>query len=81
MCTTGKQEEAYSPSPRDTEQQSPMYSFENVYQDPESLILAMERVTVLFDRYVHLSCLSGSFGYGMSQYMSCTKTVPIKQRV
>ncbi|XP_056004424.1 huntingtin-like isoform X2 [Ostrea edulis] len=43
---SGKQYDQYSPLPRD----SPAYDFSVVYQDPESLILAMERVTVLFDR-------------------------------
>ncbi|XP_061171379.1 huntingtin-like isoform X1 [Saccostrea echinata] len=43
---SGKQYDQYSPLPRD----APAYDFNIVYQDPESLILAMERVTVLFDR-------------------------------
>uniref|UniRef100_K1RTC1 Huntingtin n=1 Tax=Magallana gigas TaxID=29159 RepID=K1RTC1_MAGGI len=41
----GKQYDQYSPLPRD----SAAYDFNVVYQDPESLIVAMERVTVLFD--------------------------------
>ncbi|KAL3864910.1 hypothetical protein ACJMK2_006556 [Sinanodonta woodiana] len=48
---SGKQYEQYSPRPRD---QDPMYfNLEDqavMLEDPESLILAMERVTVLFDR-------------------------------
>ncbi|XP_060084449.1 huntingtin-like [Ylistrum balloti] len=47
---SGKQYDQYSPSPRDAEPGTTAYDFEVVYQDPESLILAMERVTVLFDR-------------------------------
>nr|XP_022340193.1 huntingtin-like isoform X2 [Crassostrea virginica] len=43
---SGKQYDQYSPLPRD----SAAYDFSVVYQDPESLIVAMERVTVLFDR-------------------------------
>lgn len=43
---SGKQYDQYSPLPRD----SAAYDFNVVYQDPESLIVAMERVTVLFDR-------------------------------
>lgn len=46
FCWTGKQYDQYSPLPRD----SAAYDFNVVYQDPESLIVAMERVTVLFDR-------------------------------
>ncbi|XP_071090376.1 huntingtin-like isoform X1 [Haliotis cracherodii] len=48
---SGKQFDQYSPRPRD--EMEPIFSdngFSFVYQDPESLILAMERVTVLFDR-------------------------------
>ncbi|KAK3589444.1 hypothetical protein CHS0354_020780 [Potamilus streckersoni] len=48
---SGKQYEQYSPRPRD---QDPMtFNLEDqvvMLEDPESLILAMERVTVLFDR-------------------------------
>ncbi|CAG2238747.1 HD [Mytilus edulis] len=47
---SGKQYDQYSPLPRDTSKNSSAYNFDAVYQDPESLILAMERVTVLFDR-------------------------------
>ncbi|XP_033756060.1 huntingtin-like [Pecten maximus] len=47
---SGKQYDQYSPSPREVEPGTTAYDFEVVYQDPESLILAMERVTVLFDR-------------------------------
>lgn len=46
FCWAGKQYDQYSPLPRD----SAAYDFNVVYQDPESLIVAMERVTVLFDR-------------------------------
>ncbi|XP_052100645.1 huntingtin-like [Mytilus californianus] len=47
---SGKQYDQYSPVPRDTSKKTSAYNFDVVYQDPESLILAMERVTVLFDR-------------------------------
>ncbi|KAK7109044.1 hypothetical protein V1264_013160 [Littorina saxatilis] len=48
---SGKSFDQYSPRPRD----EPAFGggeggFNTLYQDPESLILAMERVTVLFDR-------------------------------
>lgn len=46
FCWAGKQYDQYSPLPRD----SAACDFNVVYQDPESLIVAMERVTVLFDR-------------------------------
>ncbi|XP_029645621.1 huntingtin isoform X2 [Octopus sinensis] len=49
---SGKQFEQFSPTPRDTvfnsSNSDPDYVV--VYQDPETLILAMERITVLFDR-------------------------------
>ncbi|CAG2221231.1 HD [Mytilus edulis] len=51
LVFTCKQYDQYSPLPRDTSKNSSAYNFDAVYQDPESLILAMERVTVLFDRY------------------------------
>ena len=46
---TGKQVDGYSPRPRELE----AFNLDEpaiMYQDPESLIVAMERVTVLFDR-------------------------------
>lgn len=45
----GKQYEGYSPRPRENEAFT-MEEQGSLLQDPESLILAMERVTVLFDR-------------------------------
>jgi hypothetical protein len=50
MCIVGKQYDQYSPQPRDMEPFNPSSDADLIYQDPESLILAMERVTVLFDR-------------------------------
>ncbi|XP_053407184.1 huntingtin-like isoform X2 [Mercenaria mercenaria] len=46
---SGKQYEGYSPRPREHEAFN-MEEPSSLLQDPESLILAMERVTVLFDR-------------------------------
>ncbi|XP_052771519.1 huntingtin-like isoform X2 [Mya arenaria] len=46
---SGKQYDGYSPRPRDQETFT-MEEPNDLLQDPESLILAMERVTVLFDR-------------------------------
>lgn len=46
----GKSLDQYSPRPRDEPTFLVSNAFETVYQDPESLIVAMERVTVLFDR-------------------------------
>ncbi|XP_060568114.1 huntingtin-like isoform X3 [Ruditapes philippinarum] len=46
---SGKQYDGYSPRPREHETFN-MEEPTNLLQDPESLILAMERVTVLFDR-------------------------------
>ena len=46
----GKQYDQYSPRPRDQEAFN-MDEPASLFQDPESLIVAMERVTVLFDRY------------------------------
>lgn len=59
---SGKQFDQYSPAPRNTSRS--FFDHDNdpftiVYQDPESLILAMERVTVLFDRWV-LKCYISS---------------------
>ncbi|KAK3095770.1 hypothetical protein FSP39_018831 [Pinctada imbricata] len=45
---SGKQRDQFSPRPRQSTEN--VYNFDMVLQDPESLILAMERVTVLFDR-------------------------------
>jgi len=45
----GKQYDGYSPRPRENETFT-MEEQSSLLQDPESLILAMERVTVLFDR-------------------------------
>lgn len=49
---SGKQFEQYSPAPRDSSYgfPSPGQDYVVGYQDPETLILAMERITVLFDR-------------------------------
>ncbi|ESO95031.1 hypothetical protein LOTGIDRAFT_160793 [Lottia gigantea] len=47
---SGKSVDQYSPRPRDMEPSFTVSSLDVIYQDPESLILAMERVTVLFDR-------------------------------
>lgn len=48
---SGKQYDQYSPVPRNTEPLAPnVYTFDALYQDSETLIQAMERVTVLFDR-------------------------------
>ncbi|KAL5022595.1 hypothetical protein ScPMuIL_001750 [Solemya velum] len=48
---SGKQNDQYSPRPRDQDpSESAFEDFEVIHQDPESLIMAMERVTVLFDR-------------------------------
>ena len=46
----GKQYDGYSPRPRDQGAFN-MDEPQNLLQDPESLIVAMERVTVLFDRW------------------------------
>ncbi|KAH3787333.1 hypothetical protein DPMN_165455 [Dreissena polymorpha] len=46
---SGKQYDGYSPRPRDQGAFN-MDEPQNLLQDPESLIVAMERVTVLFDR-------------------------------
>ncbi|XP_005093645.2 huntingtin [Aplysia californica] len=46
---SGKSVDQYSPRPRE-EQTFGEPGFELLHQDPDSLILAMERVTVLFDR-------------------------------
>ncbi|RUS73694.1 hypothetical protein EGW08_018541 [Elysia chlorotica] len=46
---SGKSSDQYSPRPRE-EQAFGDNSFQPIHQDPDSLILAMERVTVLFDR-------------------------------
>ena len=48
----GKQLDAYSPSAVGANAPEFPYSGE-IPQDPESLIVAMERVTVLFDRLVY----------------------------
>ncbi|XP_076466851.1 LOW QUALITY PROTEIN: huntingtin-like [Babylonia areolata] len=47
---SGKSCDQYSPRPRDEPAFGGDGGMETLYQDPESLILAMERVTVLFDR-------------------------------
>ena len=47
---TGKSFDQYSPRPREEPVFEGESGFSILYQDPESLILAMERVTVLFDR-------------------------------
>ncbi|KAL8615828.1 hypothetical protein ACOMHN_048536 [Nucella lapillus] len=47
---SGKSCDQYSPRPRDEPAFGGDFGMETLYQDPESLILAMERVTVLFDR-------------------------------
>ena len=49
---SGKSFDQYSPRPRDEPAFGGESGFQVLYQDPESLILAMERVTVLFDRSV-----------------------------
>ncbi|CAL1538264.1 unnamed protein product [Lymnaea stagnalis] len=46
---SGKSTDQYSPQPRE-EQMFGDSGFQLLHQDPDSLILAMERVTVLFDR-------------------------------
>ncbi|GFO37998.1 huntingtin-like [Plakobranchus ocellatus] len=46
---SGKSSDQYSPRPRE-EQLFGDDDFQPIHQDPDSLILAMERVTVLFDR-------------------------------
>jgi hypothetical protein len=53
FITIGKQYDGYSPRPREHETFN-MEEPTNLLQDPESLILAMERVTVLFDRLDHV---------------------------
>lgn len=47
---SGKSFDQYSPRPRDEPAFNTESAFPMLHQDPESLILAMERVTVLFDR-------------------------------
>lgn len=49
----GKSVDQYSPRPRE-EQVFCEAGFQLLHQDPDSLILAMERVTVLFDRSVNM---------------------------
>ena len=47
---TGKQLDQYTPTQGEEEAPSFPESDDTIPQDPESLIVAMERVTVLFDR-------------------------------
>jgi hypothetical protein len=59
IVVAGKETDNWSPT---AERESPDFSTAgttNMPQDPESLIIAMERVTVLFDRYA-ATCTTGS---------------------
>ena len=61
---TGKQGDEWSPT--DVVDKQGAVFFSDGMQDPESLIVAMERVTLLFERSIVIRRLKASFGAPLS---------------